>query len=98
MRDRWQVLREGVQAFVPAANGRMLKAAACMFTNTPDHHFILDQHPLHKQVNPPHEPGCRQAWHAVRVCLYVSGAQSHIICCRFTLLRLALVMATSFAA
>ena len=23
---------------------------ACMFTNTPDEHFILDQHPQHRQV------------------------------------------------
>lgn len=45
-----QVLREGMQAWFPDASGKMLKAAPCMFTYTPDHNFIVDRHPLHKQV------------------------------------------------
>ena len=45
-----QALRDGIAAWFPAANGRMLSAAACMFTNTPDHHFILDKHPNHDNV------------------------------------------------
>ena len=35
------------------ADGRMTHAAACMFTNTPDRHFILDKHPGNPNVRPP---------------------------------------------
>ena len=38
-------LREGIGAYFPKANGRTLKARACMFTLTPDEHFILDRIP-----------------------------------------------------
>lgn len=47
---RPQVLRDGVSRYLPGANGRMLKAVACMFTNSPDSRFIIDKHPLHHQV------------------------------------------------
>ena len=39
------VLREGVAAYFPAANGPTRRMAACMFTNTPDRHFVLDRLP-----------------------------------------------------
>ena len=30
---------------VPAANGRMIAAKTCLYTVTPDHHFIVDRMP-----------------------------------------------------
>ena len=39
------VLRECVQAFFPRANGPMLQSSTCIFTNTPDEHFIIDRLP-----------------------------------------------------
>lgn len=39
------VLRDEVSRHFPLANGRLLQAAACMFTNSPDEHFIIDRHP-----------------------------------------------------
>ena len=39
------VLREGVAAYFPEANGASRRMAACMFTNTPDTDFILDRAP-----------------------------------------------------
>ena len=39
------LLREGIQKYFPAAAGRMRKMAVCMFTNSPDGHFILDSYP-----------------------------------------------------
>lgn len=48
-----QVLREGIERYLPGANGNMLKAVACMFTNTPDTRFIIDLHPHHPQVTFP---------------------------------------------
>ncbi|KAK9863916.1 hypothetical protein WJX84_010832 [Apatococcus fuscideae] len=45
-----EVLRVAVQTYFQSANHEMVKAAPCMFSNTPDHHFIIDHHPRHKQV------------------------------------------------
>ena len=39
------VLREGIEAFFPRANGPTRCMTACIFTNSPDGHFILDRHP-----------------------------------------------------
>ena len=39
------VLREGIAACFPEANGPTRRMAACMFTNTPDTDFILDRAP-----------------------------------------------------
>eukprot|EP00884_Botryococcus_braunii_P022445 jgi/Botrbrau1/8885/Bobra.0148s0005.1 len=45
-----EVLREPVREYFPDANGALTKAAACMFTMTPDGHFIVDLHPVHPEV------------------------------------------------
>jgi sarcosine oxidase len=39
-----------LQRFLPSAAGALRSAAVCMYTNTPDEHFILDRHPNHAQV------------------------------------------------
>ncbi len=38
-------LRGEVARHFPLANGALVRSAACMFTNTPDEHFIIDRHP-----------------------------------------------------
>ncbi len=35
---------------LPTVNGDLLSATTCMYTNTPDGHFILDRHPRHPNV------------------------------------------------
>ncbi|MGE5327161.1 MAG: N-methyl-L-tryptophan oxidase, partial [Deltaproteobacteria bacterium] len=39
------VLREGIARYFAEANGPTLALKVCLFTNTPDEHFILDAHP-----------------------------------------------------
>ncbi len=39
------VLRGGIAAYFPEANGSTRRMAACLFTNTPDSDFILDRAP-----------------------------------------------------
>jgi sarcosine oxidase len=39
------VLREGIRRYFPDADGPALAMKTCMFTNSPDEHFILDAHP-----------------------------------------------------
>ena len=43
-------LRERVRRVLPAAEGQLLRAAVCLYTNTPDDHFWIDRHPEHPQV------------------------------------------------
>lgn len=45
-----QVLREGIRKYFPDADGPTMAMKTCIFTNTPDTHFILDLHPVHRQV------------------------------------------------
>ncbi len=40
-----QILRGFVERYFPDAAGPTLKMQTCIFTNTPDEHFILDFHP-----------------------------------------------------
>ena len=36
--------------YLPQAPGRILDRATCVYTNTPDHDFLLDRHPSHANV------------------------------------------------
>ncbi len=40
------ILRE----YLPEADGPTLSVRICMYTNSPDHHFIIDRHPQHSRV------------------------------------------------
>jgi sarcosine oxidase len=39
------VLREGIRCYFPDADGPTMAMKACMFTNSPDEHFIIDRLP-----------------------------------------------------
>jgi sarcosine oxidase len=43
-------VRGFLKRYLPAANGRRLNAQVCMYTNTPDFHFIVDLHPADEHV------------------------------------------------
>jgi sarcosine oxidase len=44
------LLREAVAAYFPDAAGPTLTLETCLFTNTPDEHFVIDLLPAHPQV------------------------------------------------
>jgi sarcosine oxidase len=44
------VLREGIRRYFPDADGPTMALKTCLFTNSPDEHFILDLHPQLPQV------------------------------------------------
>jgi sarcosine oxidase len=44
------LLREFADRYFPQGTGPTMALRACIFTNTPDEHFILDHHPAHPQV------------------------------------------------
>lgn len=44
-------MRRHLDAFLPAAgSGRLAKAVTCLYTTSPDEHFVIDRHPVHPQV------------------------------------------------
>lgn len=43
-------VREILAQYMPDANGPLVGAAVCMYTNAPDEHFILGRHPNHASV------------------------------------------------
>jgi sarcosine oxidase len=45
-----EVLREAIRRYFPDANGPTMSLKACLFTNTPDGHFLIDLHPEFPQV------------------------------------------------
>ena len=45
-----RLIRELLATYLPAANGALRDALVCLYTNTPDHHFVLDAHPAHANV------------------------------------------------
>ena len=44
------VLRTAVDRYFPEASGPVLSLKTCLFTNSPDEHFIVDVHPQLEQV------------------------------------------------
>jgi sarcosine oxidase len=45
-----QAIRALLDRFIPDAAGEHLRAAVCLYTNTPDHHFLIDRHPRDEGV------------------------------------------------
>ena len=43
-------VRAYIRRHIPVADGPLQSHAVCMYTNTPDDHFILDRHPRHENV------------------------------------------------
>src|SRR5919112_1188735 len=43
-------IRSYLARYVPALDGGLLYAKTCMYTNTPDEHFVISTHPDHRQV------------------------------------------------
>ena len=43
-------VRAMLERYIPSANGANLASEVCMFTNTPDSHFLIDFHPLNSRV------------------------------------------------
>ena len=49
--DEVEFIRGYLGRHVPALNGEFVAAKTCMYTNTPDQHFVVSAHPNHPQVS-----------------------------------------------
>ena len=45
-----RAIRQRLAETVPSLSGRLLHAETCLYTMTPDEHFVLDRHPEYPQV------------------------------------------------
>jgi sarcosine oxidase len=45
-----EFIRSYLRRYVPALDGELLYAKTCMYTNTPDEHFVISTHPEYPQV------------------------------------------------
>lgn len=43
-------LRAAIREFLPGLDGPLLHASTCLYTLTPDLHFVIDRHPVHPRV------------------------------------------------
>lgn len=48
--DEIATMRAVLRRFLPEAAGRLLKTAVCLYTRTPDEHFLIDTLPEHPRV------------------------------------------------
>lgn len=49
--DAWvERLRSFISAYIPGANGKLVSSRICLYTMTPDKHFIIDRHPEYPHV------------------------------------------------
>ncbi|WP_027140606.1 MULTISPECIES: N-methyl-L-tryptophan oxidase [Pseudofrankia] len=48
--DEVEVMATHLAERLPDAAGRLLRGKACMYTNTPDEHFVIAPHPAHDRV------------------------------------------------
>lgn len=44
-------MRDAIKDRIPRLNGELLRAATCMYTTTPDSHFVVSTHPERPQVS-----------------------------------------------
>lgn len=45
-----ETFRAGLRAYLPKADGPLLALRTCLYTNSPDGHFILGRHPRHPRI------------------------------------------------
>lgn len=48
--DEVQTMAAHLKALLPSLPGRLLRAVTCLYTNTPDQHFVIGTHPRHPEV------------------------------------------------
>jgi sarcosine oxidase len=45
-----ETFRGAIRRFLPDADGPLMSLRICLYTNSPDHHFIVDRHPTRPRV------------------------------------------------
>ena len=48
--EEGEQVAELIRPLLPSLPGTLLRAIACLYTTTPDHHFVIGRHPEHENV------------------------------------------------
>jgi len=70
-------MHDHLAEFMPDAAGRVVRAATCMYSNTPDSHFIIDRHPTHDHV----AFACGFSGHGFKFCSVVGEVLADLALC-----------------
>jgi sarcosine oxidase len=68
-------IRERLATHIPDLAGRCLEAKACMYTNTPDEHFVISAHPELEQVT----IACGFSGHGYKFCSVVGEILADLV-------------------
>ncbi len=49
--EELEKVRGLLERYVPRMNGKFLRSSPCLYTNTPDQHFVIGRHPAHPNVS-----------------------------------------------
>lgn len=60
-------LRAALREFLPSLDGARVRSRVCLYTTTPDHHFVICAHPRHPQVS----IACGFSGHGYKFCSVV---------------------------
>ncbi|HEV3185469.1 MAG TPA: N-methyl-L-tryptophan oxidase [Xanthobacteraceae bacterium] len=69
-------LREGIRRYFPDADGPIMAMKACLFTNTPDEHFILDRLPDNPHVG----VAAGFSGHGFKFCSVIGEIMTELVC------------------
>lgn len=83
-----------LRQYLPDAAGPLLSLSACLYTNTPDGHFILDRHPDHPNV----VLGCGFSGHGFKFGTVVGEALADLVVKGLTELPIGFLRADRFQA
>lgn len=68
-------MRNAIASRIPSLNGTFLEAVTCMYTNTPDHDFVIALHPKHPQV----AIACGFSGHGYKFCSVVGEILADLV-------------------
>ena len=68
-------MRGAVREFLPALDGELLSATTCLYTLTPDLHFVIGEHPQYPQV----KVAAGFSGHGFKFCSVVGEILSHLV-------------------
>lgn len=70
------ILRNVLDRYFPGASGEVMWTLTCMYTNTPDRHFIIERHPEFEQVS----YGCGFSGHGFKFASSVGEVLADLAC------------------
>jgi sarcosine oxidase len=88
-----ETFRPALKKYLPDADGPVVSMRICMYTNSPDGHFILDRHPRHSHVT----IACGFSGHGFKFCSVIGEALADLAAKGMTELPIAFLGLERFA-